>query len=83
MFLDSAPQYRQVNGLIRKYYLLAQDGSTSGGAYLFRSWEDAERLFNDDWKKYIVTKYGGEASIAYFDTPVIVDNQTGEIVDAR
>jgi CTP synthase (UTP-ammonia lyase) len=26
LFLDSAPRYRQVQGLIRKYYLLSEDG---------------------------------------------------------
>jgi hypothetical protein len=32
LFLSSAPKYRQVQGLIRKYYLLSEDGATSGGS---------------------------------------------------
>jgi hypothetical protein len=80
LFLHSAPKYRQVQGLIRKYYLLAQNGATAGGVYLFNSREDAERLYTDEWKKYIVDKYGGEPSFAYFEVPVVVDNLVGEII---
>jgi hypothetical protein len=82
LFLSSAPRYRQVPGLVRKYYLLSEDGTASGGVYLFRTRHDAERLYTDEWKKYIVEKYGGEPSITYFESPVIVDNTIGEIIKA-
>jgi hypothetical protein len=80
IFLSTAPKYREVQGLIRKYYLLSEDGATAGGAYLWRSRKDAEQLYTDDWKKFIVEKYGAEPSVQYFDTPVIVDNLIGEII---
>ena len=82
LFMSSAPKYRQVQGLERKYYLLSEDGTRAGGVYLFKSRRDAERLYTDEWKKYITAKYGGEPSIAYFESPVIVDNAVGEIVKA-
>ena len=41
IFLGTAPKYRDTPGLIRKYYLLSQDGSTAGGVYLWKSLEDA------------------------------------------
>jgi len=80
IFLSTAPKYKEVQGLIRKYYLLSEDGSTAGGAYLWRSRKDAEQLYTDDWKKFIVEKYGAEPSVQYFDTPVIVDNLIGAII---
>ena len=80
IFLSTAPKYREVHGLIRKYYLLSEDGATAGGVYLWRSRKDAELLYTDDWKKFIVEKYGAEPSVQYFDTPVIVDNLVGEIL---
>jgi hypothetical protein len=83
LFLDSAPRYRQVQGLIRKYYLLSEDGAKAGGVYLFNSREDAERLYTDEWKKYIVEKYGGEPSFTFFEVPVVVDNLIGEIINDR
>ena len=48
--------------------------------YLWQSREDAEQLYTDDWKKFILDKYGSEPLITYFESPIIVDNVTGEIV---
>jgi hypothetical protein len=80
IFLSTAPKYRETPGLIRKYYLLSLDGGTGGGVYLWQSREDAERLYSADWKKFILEKYGSEPSVTYFESPVIVDNLTGEII---
>jgi hypothetical protein len=65
--------------LIRKYYLVSEDGGTVGGVYLWKSREDAERLYTKDWKNFVKEKYGGEPSILYFHSPVVVDNLTKEI----
>jgi len=81
IFLSTAPKYRDVHGLVRKYYLLSEDGGTAGGVYLWRSREDAERLYTDAWKGFIAEKYGAEPSIRYFASPVIVDNVVGEILN--
>src|SRR5271157_289598 len=70
IFFSSAPKFREVRGLIRKYYLLSEDGGTAGGVYLWRSRADAERVYSDDWKNSIVEKYGAEPSIQYFASPV-------------
>lgn len=81
-FLGTAPKYREVQGLIRKYYLLSEDGGTAGGVYLWRSRADAEQLYTDEWKRFIAETYGAEPSVTYFDSPVIVDNLVGEILKA-
>jgi len=80
IFSSTAPKYREVQGLIRKCYLLSDDGGTAGGVYLWRSRNDAEKLYTDDWKRFVTEKYGTEPSVQYFDTPVIVDNLVGEIL---
>jgi hypothetical protein len=80
IFSSTAPKYRDVQGLIRKYYILSEDGRIAGGVYLWKSREDAERLYTDEWKRFIVYKYGAEPSVQYFATPVVVDNLTGEII---
>ena len=41
LFVGSAPKYREASGLIRKYYLLSEDGGTAGGVYLWKSKKDA------------------------------------------
>ena len=80
VFADTAPKYREVKGLIRKYYLLSEDGATAGGVYLWKSRQAAEQLYSDDWKAFIKQKYGTEPSVTYFDSPVIVDNLVGQII---
>jgi Putative mono-oxygenase ydhR len=80
LFSSTAPKYRDVQGLIRKYYLLSEDGGTVGGVYLWKSREHAEKLYTHDWRKFIKDTYGAEPTVEYSFTPVIVDNLTGEIL---
>jgi hypothetical protein len=44
IFLNTAPRYRELPGLVRKYYHVSDDGRTSGAVYLWKSRADAERL---------------------------------------
>lgn len=80
VFSSTAPKYREIHGLIRKYYILSQDGGTAGGVYLWNSREDAERVYTNEWKQFILDKYGALPSVTYFESPVIVDNAAGKIV---
>lgn len=80
IFLSTAPNYRDIPGLIRKYYILSEDGTTAGGVYLWKSREDAESVYTEEWKTFVLSKYGTEPSIYYFATPVVVDNLMGEII---
>ncbi len=78
IFAASVPKYQQVPGLLRKYYLLSDDGDTAGGVYLWKSRADAEALYTPEWKQMIKEKYGAEPDLRYFESPVILDNQHGE-----
>ncbi len=80
LFGDVAQNYRETPGLIRKYFLLSEDGSTIGGAYLWESREEAEQLYSAEWRQAITNKYGTEPSVTYFASPVIVDNLAGSII---
>jgi hypothetical protein len=80
IFATTAPNYLEIQGLIRKYYLLSEDGETAGGVYLWESRKAAEMLYTEEWKKFILQKYGSEPSVTYFYSPVIVDNLLGEII---
>ena len=37
IFLGTAPRYRETPGLLRKCYVLSQDGGTAGGVYLWKT----------------------------------------------
>jgi len=73
LFEKSAPNYRGLPGLVRKYYLFGDD-CTGGGVYLWNSREDAERCYTDAWKQTIAQRYGALPEVTYYDTSVIVDN---------
>ncbi|CAA9293414.1 hypothetical protein AVDCRST_MAG92-4505 [uncultured Coleofasciculus sp.] len=79
-FANLAPRLREVPGLIRKYFLVSEDGRMAGGVYLWESKAAAERLYTDDFKKSIIERYGSEPSVTYFESPVVVDNLVGEII---
>lgn len=81
-FLGSAPGYKGVKGLVRKYYILSDDGLTGGGVYLWQSRAEAEQFYDDDWKNKIQERYGSRPVVSYFSSPVIVDNLAGEIIQA-
>ena len=83
VFESTAPKYREVAGLVRKVYVLSEDGGTAGGIYLWKRREDAEAMYTDEWRAFVRGKYGTEPSVTYFESPVVVDNVAGEItVDA-
>ena len=80
IFLSTAPKYQGVPGLVRKVYVLSEDGSTVGGIYLWNSRVDADALYTESWRAFVREKYSTEPSVTYFDSPVVVDNVTHEIL---
>ncbi len=80
IFLSTAPKYQSVPGLVRKTYILSQDGATAGGVYLWNSRADAEALYTDAWRAFVRDKYGTKPTVTYFDSPVLVDNQSQQII---
>lgn len=82
-FLTTAPKYKGMPGLIRKYYFLSEDGSKAGGIYLWASREDAGRIYTEEWKTFVRGKYGSDPSLTYLECPVVVDNVAHEIVSDR
>jgi len=79
-FEGTAPKYRNLPGLLRKYYWLSEDGTKAGGIYLWRSRQDAEALYTEEWKAFVRGKYGSEPRLQFLNCPVVVDNVSNEIV---
>jgi hypothetical protein len=80
IFLSTAPKYRGVPGLLRKHYVLSEDGATAGGVYLWNSKPEAEAMYTDAWRSFVREKYGTEPNVTYFDSPVTVDNVAQQVV---
>jgi hypothetical protein len=79
IFESTAPKYQGLAGLLRKNYLLSEDGCRAGGVYFWQTRADAERVYNEDWKRLVEAKYGSPPTVEYFNSPVMVDNRDGSI----
>ena len=80
LFKGSAPKYRGMKGLVRKYYLYDAEKRIGGGVYLWKSRADAEAVYTPQWQDYIADRYGAVPDIRYFETAVVVDNETDKIL---
>jgi hypothetical protein len=83
IFLSTAPLYRGLSGLVRKHYLLSEDGLTAGAVYVWESRADAEKLYTSEWRQFVTAKYGSEPSVSFFDNPVTVDNALNTTADRQ
>ena len=81
IFLSTAPKYRDVKGLLRKIYVLSEDGGTAGGVYLWNSRPEAEAMYTESWRSFVREKYGTDPTVTYFESPVVVDNVAQEIIN--
>ena len=79
-FLSTAPKYRDMPGLIRKYYFVSEDGNRAGGIYLWRSRSAADEVYTDDWKAFVKSRYGSDPSVVFLECPVVVDNLAHEVI---
>jgi len=80
IFRSTAPRYLGMKPLIRKYYIFNEETRKAGGCYLFEDRESAAQVFDGNWKAITSEKYGAEPEVQFFETPVIVDNTTSEII---
>jgi hypothetical protein len=69
-----APEFTKPAGLLSKAFVISEDRGQGGGVYLWRSQNHA-LAFEPVIRSMIRQKLGVEASIRYFETPVVVDNQ--------
>lgn len=79
-FAEVAPQFQKPPGLLRKYFLISEDGATGGGVYLWKSQEQARDFSESILRPMIKETFQVDPSITYFDTPVVVDNVASEIL---
>ena len=74
------PRWRGNVELIRKHYLVGEDGS-GGAFYIWPSKEAAQRGHNAEWFANIKARTGAVPTIRYFDLTMIVDNEAGAVTE--
>ena len=78
-FLETSPIYKDTPGLIRKNYICDTSKNLAGGVYCFDNLENAKSWFDEDRVKWITERYSAP-DIRFYENPVIVDNNTDEII---
>ena len=74
------PKYEGLDGLIRKYYMISDDGKQAGGIYLWESREKADAWYTADWKKAMTAAWGETPLLEYLDCPIVVDNDQSKVL---
>lgn len=70
-FKAAVPVHQKASGLLRKYFIITDDGRF-GGIYLWSNQAAAQQWFNDAWHERVRKTYGADASIEWFDTPILL-----------
>ena len=72
----SAPTFRQVPGLLRKYVVTTADG-TSGVIDLWKDEASANAWFTPAWRDRFLKEHGRPARLEWFDTPILLPGSEG------
>jgi heme-degrading monooxygenase HmoA len=73
-FNAAAPTYQKVPGLIRKYFIITDDGKF-GGVYLWDTQASAQQWFNPAWQDRVLKTYGSSANLEWFDAPILTPSK--------
>ena len=76
----TVPRWRANRELVRKHYLLGDDGY-GGGVYLWPSRAAAQRGHDAAWQAGVERRTGSKPMIKYFDLLMIVDNEQGTVTE--
>jgi len=67
--------------LIRKTFLFDEKTRRGGGVYNWKSIEAAKLGHGPEFQKRIQTTFGSQPQFQYFETPIVIDNTTKEVID--
>ena len=76
---QTAPKWRNNPDLIRKNYLIDLDRGIAWGVYLWKEKVHAKIWHDAEFRKMVKDYYGEEPTFQFFETPIVVDNLTGDI----
>lgn len=76
----TVPRWRAEPHLLRKHYLLGEDGYCAG-LYIWLSREHAQKAHDEAWRANIRRRSGSEPTIVYYDLLMLVDNEAGTVTE--
>lgn len=78
---EVAPRWQREPRLVRKTFVFDEQAGQAGAFYLWLDRASAEAAHDEAWRQRIRAAYGSEPRIRYFDTPLVVDNALGKLVE--
>ena len=79
-YKQAVPKYKNMPGLIRKYFLLSEDGHMGGSVYLWETREQAVAFHDEEWLEFMRGKYGRRPQVTFFACQIVIDNVTGDVI---
>ena len=73
-FVSAEDTYRNVHGLLRKSFIIGEQG-TFGGVYLWDSMASAQAWLNDKWRQGVKDAYGNPPTVEWFDVPIVLPSR--------
>jgi hypothetical protein len=77
----SIPIWQANPDLIRKAFLFDESSRRGGGVYHWKNIEAAKRGHGPEFQKRIQATFGSQPEFQYFETPIVLDNNTRRVVD--
>jgi hypothetical protein len=74
-FKNVTEMFYGIPELLRKYFIIAAAGSYAGGVDLWEIRAAAQAFHSENFQLIIKERYGAIPEIAFFDCPIVVDNQ--------
>jgi hypothetical protein len=78
---EVVPRWRDEPNLVRKTFIFDAQANQAGAFYLWLDRASAEKAHDDAWRQRIRSSYGSEPRIRYFDTPLVLDNALGTVIE--
>ena len=73
------PRWRANPALLRKHYLLSEDGRECGGLYVWPDRAAAEAAHDAAWRAGVEQRTGAPPRIVYYDLMMLLDNEAGTV----
>jgi hypothetical protein len=75
------PKWRANPQLVRKHFLLSEDGAQCAGLYIWPSREAAEAAHDAAWRAGVEKRTGAAPVIRYFALQMLLDNEAGTVTE--
>ena len=74
-----APAWRRMPGLLRVYFLLADDGRRLTAWTLWASMDDARRLVTPLFRQRVRERFGALPRVRWYEAAAVADNFSGDV----